>query len=157
MSCDTWHVTSNMWYMTHDRRGRWTFYKNFSSLAFTVCEWRYFENMFTKHDWVTDHLTNQCKGVSRSAPGRPNVLIIQLFKYKRLYLEVSNLLPFEANSVTELHKPVHESSSVCSSTLCKTALKLFMLHCTEIHYTIQHCTKILCNTLKCTDKGIILQ
>ena len=47
---DTLHMTYDMW-------GRWTFFKNFRSLALTVWEWRFVEDILTKDEWLTQ-LTN---------------------------------------------------------------------------------------------------
>jgi hypothetical protein len=51
---DTWHVTRDMWHVT--RLGGWTFSQNFSSLAFTVCDLWYYEDILGKgwlNEWVT--------------------------------------------------------------------------------------------------------
>ena len=58
MTCDTlhmthdmWHVTCYMWYVTCC--GGWTFSQNFSSLALTLCDVWYFEDLEQKADWST--------------------------------------------------------------------------------------------------------
>ena len=63
-TCDTWHVTRDMWHMTcdtwhvtHDtwhvkRLGGWTFSQNFSSLALTVCDLWYYEDLEEKDEWL---------------------------------------------------------------------------------------------------------
>ena len=46
---DTWHVTSDMWQVTCDTWhvwGGWTFSQNFSSLALTVCDLWYYEDLW---------------------------------------------------------------------------------------------------------------
>ena len=53
---DMWHGTHDMWYVTCDTwhvtgSGRKTFSQNLSSLALTVWEWRYDEDILTNHDW----------------------------------------------------------------------------------------------------------
>ena len=59
---DIWHVTCDMWNMTHDtwhmtrdtghmtRLGGWTFSQNFSTLALTVCDLWYYEDLEEKDD-----------------------------------------------------------------------------------------------------------
>ena len=56
MTCDTdtWHVTRDMWHMT--RLGGWTFSQNFSSLALTVCDLWYYEDLEEKDDSITELL-----------------------------------------------------------------------------------------------------
>ena len=68
-----WHVACGMWHVTHDTwhvtgGARWAFSKNFSSLALTVCEWRCFEDIFTKDDLLTNSLTNLIKKVFVEQP-----------------------------------------------------------------------------------------
>ena len=63
--------------------GRWTFSQNFSSLALTVWEWRCLEDIFTKYDLATQFI-NQ-KGVCRTAPATPGLLIIKGPYYHNLY------------------------------------------------------------------------
>ena len=55
MTCDTWHVARDMWHVTRDmwhmtHLGGWTFSQNFSSLALTVCDLWYYEDMEEKPD-----------------------------------------------------------------------------------------------------------
>ena len=52
VTCNTWQVTGDMWHMTFDMLWGWTFSKNFSSLALTVCDLWYFEDLEEKDDWV---------------------------------------------------------------------------------------------------------
>ena len=51
VSCDTWHMTGDTWHMTG--WGRLTFFKNFSSLALTVWEWRCTKDISTKDDFIS--------------------------------------------------------------------------------------------------------
>ena len=56
VKCDTWHVTRDMWHVTRDmwhmtRLGGWTFSQNFSSLALTVCDLWYYEDILGK-GWI---------------------------------------------------------------------------------------------------------
>ena len=64
-------MTCDMWNLTHDMWGRWTFSNNFSSLAVTVLELRFVDNIFTK-DQCSD-LTNY-EGVCLTAPATPGLL-----------------------------------------------------------------------------------
>ena len=73
MTCDTdmWHVTLDVWHVTH--LGRWTSSPNFSFLALTVWELRYFEYISTNHHWMTELMNHG--GVCRTAPATPGLLI----------------------------------------------------------------------------------
>ena len=51
--CDMWHVTCDTWHVVTCCRG-WTFSQNFSSLALTVCDLWYYEDLEEKADWVTE-------------------------------------------------------------------------------------------------------
>ena len=71
MTCDTWQGTCDMWHVKHDIwqmicGGRWTFSQNVSFLALTVWVWRFFEDIFTKDEFLTQSLNRKC--VSRKAP-----------------------------------------------------------------------------------------
>ena len=46
VTCDMWHVTRDMWHMTCLEG--WTFSQNFSSLALTVCDLWYYEDLEEK-------------------------------------------------------------------------------------------------------------
>ena len=60
MTCDKWHMTCYTWHVTHDTwhvtidtlhvtcLGWWTFFQNFRSLAFTVCDFWYYEDLEEK-------------------------------------------------------------------------------------------------------------
>ena len=56
VTCDTWHVTRDMWQVTRDTSWHvtclvgWTFSQNFSSLALTVCDSWYYEDLEEKDD-----------------------------------------------------------------------------------------------------------
>ena len=60
MTCDMWHVTCDMWHMTC--LGGWTFSQNFSSLALTVCDLKYYEDLEEKAHSV-NQLINELDGV----------------------------------------------------------------------------------------------
>ena len=49
VTCDSWQVTRDMWHMTRLGGGQ-TFSQNFSSLALTVCDLWYFEDLEEKDD-----------------------------------------------------------------------------------------------------------
>ena len=89
LTCDKWHVTRDTWHMTHDMwqvthdmwQGThmvwWTVYKNVRSLALTAWKlWR-FEDWEEKDDLI-NYLLND-KGVCRTAPATPGLIIIVLF------------------------------------------------------------------------------
>ena len=65
-----WHVICDMWHVTGG--GRWTFSKNFSSLALTAWEGLFVEYLEEKADglsaWIND------EGVCRTAPATPGLL-----------------------------------------------------------------------------------
>ena len=71
VTCDTWHVTRDMWHVTCC--GGWTFSQNFSSLALTVCDLWYYEDLEEKAHSLT-HLINY-EAVCRTAPATPGLLI----------------------------------------------------------------------------------
>ena len=54
-----WHVTHAMWHVTRDTwhvtcLGGWTFSQNVTSLALTVCDFWYYEDLEEKADWLTE-------------------------------------------------------------------------------------------------------
>ena len=51
MTCDMWHVTRDMWHVTG--WGGWTFSQKFSSLALTVSDLWYYEDMEEKAHGLT--------------------------------------------------------------------------------------------------------
>ena len=57
---DTWHVTRDTWHVTHDTLGGWTFSQNFSSLALTVCDLWYYEDILGK-GWLNESI-NEWRG-----------------------------------------------------------------------------------------------
>ena len=59
-----------------DRLGRITLSKNFSSLALTVWEWRFVEDIFTQDKWLNASLND--KGVCRTAPATEGLVIYSL-------------------------------------------------------------------------------
>ena len=59
---DTWHVTRDMWHVT--RLGGWTFSQNFSSLALTVSDLWYYEDILGKGS-VTQLMTRLFVGQPR--------------------------------------------------------------------------------------------
>ena len=46
-------MTCDMWHMACDTPGGWTFSQKFSSLALTVCDFWYYEDMEEKADSLT--------------------------------------------------------------------------------------------------------
>ena len=63
MICDTWYVT---------RGGGWTFSQNFSSLALTVCEGWWFEDLEEKGDLMNELTSDEA--VCRTAPATRGLL-----------------------------------------------------------------------------------
>ena len=80
VTCDMWHVTRDTWHVTCDKWhvwGGWTFSQNFSSLALTVCDLWYYEDLEEKDHWLTqwiNELMND-EAVYRTAPATPGLLI----------------------------------------------------------------------------------
>ena len=67
VTSDMWHVTHDTWHVTCDETrdtwhvtcfGGWTFSQNFSSLALTVCDLWYYEDLEEKDEWINE-LMNQ--------------------------------------------------------------------------------------------------
>ena len=79
---DMWHVTCDTWHMTG--MGRWTFSQNFSSLTFTVWEWRFvedrqsYDDVSTNHQWMNESMNQSISdgGDCRTAPATPGLLKI---------------------------------------------------------------------------------
>ena len=64
-----WNVTCDMW---HVWGGEYSL-KYFSSLALTVCDLWYYEDLEEKDDWVTEWINYEA--VYRTAPSTPGLLI----------------------------------------------------------------------------------
>ena len=62
---DTWHVTCLV---------GWTFSQTFISLALTVCDLCYYEDLEEKDDLINELINH--KAVYRTAPATPGLLII---------------------------------------------------------------------------------
>ena len=62
-----WHVTRDTWHVW----GGWTFSQNFSSLALTVCDLWYFEDLEEKNQWLNELMND--KAVYRTAPATPGL------------------------------------------------------------------------------------
>ena len=60
---DSWHLTPDICHMTH--RGWWKLSQKVSSLALMVSEWRCFEEIITKDQYLNEWMNN--KGVHRAA------------------------------------------------------------------------------------------
>ena len=73
MTHDIWHMTLDMWH-----GGRWKFSHNVSSLAHTVWEWRFFEDLEEKDESLNELMSD--KGVCRTAPATPDLVIRANFK-----------------------------------------------------------------------------
>ena len=70
VTCDRWHVTGDRWHMTHGVG--WTFSYNFSSLALTVWDLWFFEDLEEKDQWVSDSVNKEA--VRRTAPATRGLL-----------------------------------------------------------------------------------
>ena len=81
MTCDMWHVTCDTWHvLTRDTchmtcLGGWTFSQNFSSLALTICDLWYYEDLEEKDELMNESINY--KAVYRTAPATPGLLIIE--------------------------------------------------------------------------------
>ena len=78
MTRDTWHVTRDTWHMAHDtwhmtNLGGLTFSQNFSSLALTVCDLWYYEDLEEKDEWMNESMNDGA--VYRTAPATQGLLI----------------------------------------------------------------------------------
>ena len=70
-------MTRDTWHMTHDMfGGGWTFSQNFSSLALTVCDKWYYEDLEEKAHGLTESVNHEA--VYRTAPATPGLLITRL-------------------------------------------------------------------------------
>ena len=70
LTCDTWHQIFYTWHVTDG--GRWTFSQNSRSLALTVWDWGFCEDIFTKHESVSWLIIE--KAVCRTAQATPGLL-----------------------------------------------------------------------------------
>ena len=102
VTCDMWHVTCDMWHVTCDTwhvtcLERWTFPQNFSSLALTVCDLWYYEDLEEKAHWVNQLMNESIndEAVYRTAPATPGLLIIW---YQVKYFFKESPPPFFANN-----------------------------------------------------------
>ena len=90
---DTWHVTPDMWHLTCDtwimtNDGWWIFSKNFSSPALPVWYRQCVEDSELKDDSINPLLND--KGVYRTAPATPGLLIIKIRFFILFCLFVAN-------------------------------------------------------------------
>ena len=69
-----WRVTRDMWHMTRDMFGGWTFSQNVCSLALTVYDLWYYEDLGEKADSISQSVNH--KAVYRTAPATPGLLNI---------------------------------------------------------------------------------
>ena len=99
MTCDTWHVTRDTWHVkcdtwhiAHDIYGGWTFSQNFSSLALTVCDLWYYEDLEEKDEWLNQWINDEA--VYRTAPATPGLLKIFWFWDAHLHLKIWEELLF---------------------------------------------------------------
>ena len=71
VTCDMLHVACDMWHVKCC--GGWTISQNVSSLAHSVCDLWYFEDLEEKDEslsqWISD------KGICRTASATPGLLI----------------------------------------------------------------------------------
>ena len=100
MTHDTLHVTGGR---------RWTFFQNFSTLAFTVWKWRFVEDIFTK-DHSLSLLIND-KGVCRTAPATPG--LVKWLGILLLVYFLCNAINFDA-----LAQDYNLLLSCCANIIC---------------------------------------
>ena len=79
VTCDTWHVTCDMFFCFFG--GGWTFSQNFGSLALTVCDLWYYEDLEEKADSINEWMSDEA--VYRTAPATPGLLIIEVTHSRR--------------------------------------------------------------------------
>ena len=76
VTCDTLHVTRDTWHVTHEMFGGGVnILSNFSSLALTVCDLWYYEDLEEKDEWPNDWMNHEA--VYRTAPATPGLLKIK--------------------------------------------------------------------------------
>ena len=73
VTCNMWHVTRDNWHVTC--WVGWTFSQNFSSLALTVCDLWYYEDLEEKADSLAHKINDEA--VYRTAPATPGLLKTQ--------------------------------------------------------------------------------
>ena len=88
ITCDRWHMTVDTWKLTCDTRhvtrdtwhltclGGWTFSQNFSSLALTVCDLWYYEDLEEKAHLPNEWINHEA--VYRTAPATRGLLMIHV-------------------------------------------------------------------------------
>ena len=89
MTHDIWHVTRDTWHVTHDTWdvwGGWTFSQNFRSLALTVWDLGYYEDLEEKDEWINQLINHEA--VYRTAPATPGLLNISSYQQ---YVRYGNL------------------------------------------------------------------
>ena len=92
-----WHVIRDMWHMTC--LGGWTFYPNFSSLALTVYDLWYYEDLEEKDDLLND------EAVYRTAPATPGLIIINPWPILSQSRDVRLSVPFHVIFFQASHWP----------------------------------------------------
>ena len=93
MTWDMWHVTRDTWHMKRDTwnvtcLGRWTFPQNFSSLALTVCDLWYNEDLENKAESGDD------EAVYRTAPATLGLLNMTKIENVLNSFHCKNLISF---------------------------------------------------------------
>ena len=95
VTCDTWHVIRDTWHMTNGVGG--TFSQNFSSLALTVCDFWYYEDMEEKADWINELINDEAVYRTRSVKNTTSIYqVLKMFYNFRLYLNFG--FPLELNT-----------------------------------------------------------
>ena len=87
-----WHVTRDMWHMTH--LGGWTFSQNFSSLALTVCDLGYYEDLEEKDELLNELITRLFVGQPRLHRVCQKWSLLRQNKSKNIW-QVSNILDLQ--------------------------------------------------------------
>ena len=81
MTCDMWHGICDTDTLHVTCLGGWAFSQNFSSLALTICDLWYYEDLQEKDGSVTESINDEA--VYRTAPATPGLLTINK---KNMYL-----------------------------------------------------------------------
>ena len=118
MTCDIWHMTCDTWHMTGE--GKWTFSQTVSSLALTVWEWRFVEDILTSHDYLNELINDE--GVYRTALATLGLLII--YETNKTVTKYSGIKSF----VFGFGIRVSEAWINCVK-LCMGSLDTSLLHC----------------------------
>ena len=114
ITCDTWNMTCDTWHVTCC--GGWTFFKNCISLALTVCDLWYYEDLEEKAHGINQWINH--KAVYRTAPATPGLLIIVVLQLLLIQLCYTLLV--------QTHLPLH-LQYICHC-ICNSFVTAFAIH-----------------------------